>query len=214
MSLSSRDIAAAVVPLRLVFWGGLLVLIDINFSQTTNGRGWSFDILNDLVGMILITWGVFRLGQLDVHDRYRQVMTFIKVVSLLSCFRALLGHFIFDSPTFLDWLLSLIGLAGVVATVLFCIAMRWLAEGAGFQRSAESWNLTMWLFVVIYLVPIGGFYVVALFTMMIGESFHFNLGGNPLVLVLLVAVLAIPMIHFFLSTSRLKFEAEQAALTP
>ena len=175
MSLSARDIAATITPLRLVFWGGLLVLIDINFSQTTNGRGWSFDILNDLVGMLLITWGVFQPARLEVHDRYRKVMTFIKIVSLLSCFRALLGHFIFDSPTFLDWLLTLVALAAVIATVLFCVAMKWLSEAANFQRSAESWNLTMWLFVIIYLVPLGGFYLIALFTMMIGQSFHFNL---------------------------------------
>ena len=37
-------------PAELIFWGGLLCIFDITFGQTTNGRGFRCDILNDAVG--------------------------------------------------------------------------------------------------------------------------------------------------------------------
>ncbi|EUA02441.1 hypothetical protein I545_6655 [Mycobacterium kansasii 662] len=43
----------------------------------------------------------------------------------------------------------------MIATVVFCVAMRWLSEEAGLQRSAKSWKVTTWLFVIIYLIPVG-----------------------------------------------------------
>lgn len=50
-------ISKAVTPLRMIFWGALLCILDFSFSSysSRNGgpaSGFQFDILNDLLGMI------------------------------------------------------------------------------------------------------------------------------------------------------------------
>lgn len=205
MSLNRAQIEATITPLRLIFWGGLLCVIDITFSETTNGRGWTFDILNDFLGTILITFGVFRLLSVEVHDAYRKVMIFVAVVAFLSCFDALHAHFIYRVPSLLTFLQNVLGIAALVAIVLFCIAMRWLCLEAQLNRSAQSWKTTFWLFVVIYLLPLGLFYLIAMISTATGQSFNLNLGPGAL---LLVIVFLIPLVHFFISTSRMKSEAQ------
>ena len=64
------------------------------------------------------------------------------------------------------------------------------------------------LFVVIYLIPLGLFYLAAGVAILTGESFHIDLG--PLGL-LLLPVFAIPVIHLFVSTSRMARSADRAS---
>jgi hypothetical protein len=191
--------------LRLIFWGGLICVLDITFSEVRNGEGWKFDILNDLVGMLMITWGVFQLAEITVHDRYRTAMGFVKVVAVLSCVEALHAHFIYDTPPLVVFLFLLLGIAAMVATVVFSVAMRWLSSEAGLLDSAASWRTTTLLFVVIYLIPLGLFYCAAAVATVTGESFHIDLGPAGL---FLVPVFFIPVIHLFMSTSRMRAEAD------
>ena len=125
MSNALGDIRSIIFPLRLVFWGGLISVFDITFSQTVNGEGWKFDILNDFVGMLMITWGVFKLAEVNVHDRYRTAMLFVKVVAVLSCFDAFHAHFLYDIPPLISFLFSVLGVAAMIATVVFV----WLCVG-------------------------------------------------------------------------------------
>ncbi len=207
MTIAVDDIKRAIKPLRFVFWGGLICLFDLSFTQTVNGEGWKFDILNDAVGMIMITWGVFVLSGIPVHSRYSSAMLYVKIVAALSILNALHGHFIYEVPPVLSFLLLLLGLASIIATVVFCIAMRWVCVEGGLQRAADSWKTTTILFVVIYLVPVGAFYAVAIVAAVVGESFRINLGLPGLILVL---IFFIPIVHLFISTSRMRGEAEKA----
>lgn len=197
MGVAGDDIRVAISPLRLIFWGGLICVFDIKFNQ--------FDALDDLVGMIMLTWGVFKLSHITVHGRYAMAMRYTKGVAMLSCFKALHGHFVYEVPALLSIILSLIGVAAMIATVIFCVAMRWLSTEAQLGASARSWKTTTLLFTFMYLIPIGIFFCATAVAIATGETFHFDLGpaGLPL-LVLLFA----PLIHFFVSTSRMRREAQ------
>jgi len=191
----------------MIFWGGLICVFDVTFSRKVNGEGWKFDFLNDLVGMLMITWGVCQLAKISVHERYRIAMIFVIISAFLSCFDALHSHLIYDTPKPLSFMLSMIGVFAMAATVVFCVAMRWLCQETGLERSEQSWKTTTWLFVWIYLIPLGLFYSATAISIATGSSFHFNLG--PLGL-LLLPVFCLPLIFLFLSTSRMKADAEES----
>ncbi len=209
MAYGNSPLKAAITPLRLVFCGGLLLVFDLQISQTVNGEGFKFDFLNDTVGAILIAVGVFRLAAIPIHLLYSQVMTFVKIVSVLAIVETAWAHVITKGvPEWLSIGLSLLGFAEMVAIVCFCVAMRWACDRYGFLRPARSWRVTTILFVLIYLIPLGLFYLVAAVAIAMNESFSFDLG--PLGL-LLLPVFAVPLIHLFVSTSRMKREAEAKA---
>ncbi len=205
------DIKSVILPLRLIFWGALIVLVDLTYSQTVNGVGWRFDFVNDAVGMLMIVWGTSRLGKIRVDDRYRTAMRLVTISAVLSLLDAIHGHFIYDTPPTVALFFSVVGFAAMIATVVFCVAMRWLSEGAGLQRSARSWKITTLLFVIVYLIPIGLFYCAAAVAIAMGSPFNIQLGPVGL---LLVPVFCVPLIHFFVSTSRMKADAESPAAEP
>jgi len=203
--LTADDVRKAVKPLRLIFWGGLLCVFDFTFGQTTNGRGFRCDILNDAVGAFLIAWGVFALAQIHVDERYKQAMTFVKIMSVMAVLNAVRAHFVFDMPPLLSFVLTVYGLASLVAIVVFCIAMRWFCEIAWLPEAARSWQTTTVLFVCIYALPLGLFHLASCFAILTGKSFHIDLGPFAL---LLLPVFAIPIVHLFVSTSRMAKSAE------
>jgi hypothetical protein len=205
VSLLAQDVSRTIAPLRFIFWGGLLCVLDVTFSGTVNGEGWKFDLLNDFVGMLLICAGVFKLGDITVHDRYATAMRYVKVVSVLAALEAFHGHFIYAVPTALSVFLSLLGLAKMIAIVVFCVAMRWLSTEAQLDLAAQSWTTTIWLVTLIYLIPLGFFYAAATVALVTGTSFNINLGPAGL---LLIPVFCVPLIHLFMSTSRMRNEAE------
>jgi hypothetical protein len=191
-------------PLRGIFWGGLLCVLDFHISSTSNGEGWRFDFLNDFVGMLTITWAVFRLSRIEVEPRYAIAMGFLKIVAVLGCVKALHGHLIYDTPLLISLLINLQGFLAMAATVIFCVAMQWLSRHAGLERSAGSWRVTTILFIVVYLIPLGLFYLASLVATVTGQSFNLNLGIGGLVL---IPVFLIPLVHFFVSTSRMRDES-------
>lgn len=210
MNVSITDIGKIISPLRLIFWGGLLCVFDFRVSQTSSGKGWQFDILNDFAGMLLITWGVFQLARINVHDRYKTAMLFVKVAAALSSFQALHDHFVYPIAPTLSFFLFLSGVVVMIAMVVFCVAMQWLSEEADLLLSARSWKTTTLLFVFIYLIPLGLFYCAGAIAIATGTSFNIDLGPSGL---LLIPVFFVPVIHLFISTSRMKNEAVSIPIT-
>jgi hypothetical protein len=204
------DIRQAVKPLRLIFWGGLLLFLDLAFSETVNGEGFRFDILNDTLGAVLVTIGVFRLARLGgtfVNPRFPAAMTFVKVVSVAGIVETAMKHYVFKHPEPLTWLLTVLGMAQLAGMVLFAVAMRWLCGAAGLAAVAASWRTTAILFLLILALPLGLMYVSALITSATGGSFYFNVGPTGL---LAIPILLVPLVHFFVSTSRMRRAAEAA----
>lgn len=201
-----EDIKSAILPLRFIFWGGLLCVLDFSFSSTVNGSGFEFDILNDAVGAACIAWGAFKLAALQVDDRYARVMTFVKIVAALEVLDAIRDHFIMPyTPPIIDFLTNVFGLVVLAATVAFCVAMRWFCERANLRAAASSWRFTTLLFVFIYLLPLGLMYVAGCIAILTENSFHFDLGPAGL---LLLPLFLWPVVHLFISTSRMKRAAE------
>src|SRR5678816_1647861 len=90
--LDWQQVHAAVRPLRLIFWGALIWIIDLTFTTTTNGTGFRFDLLDDTLATVMISVAVFRLARAPVPRPYPAVMAFIKVVAILAVCDTALRH--------------------------------------------------------------------------------------------------------------------------
>ncbi|KZS64505.1 YncE family protein [Mycobacterium kansasii] len=156
----------------------------------------------------MILWGTSRLAKIRVHDRYRSVLRFVVITAVFSLVDAIHGHFIYETPPPVALLFSVVGVTAMIATVVFCVAMRWLSEAAGLQRSAKSWKITTLLFAIVYLIPVGLLSGAAAIAIALGSPFHIDLGPASL---LLAPVFGVSPIHFFVSTSRMKADAESPA---
>jgi|GEM_PF-1050153 len=203
--VSSDCVRRAILPLTLIFWGGLICVFEISFSAVANGSGFKFDILNDAVGMIMITVGVFRLLAIPVHSSYQSAMKFVSAVSVVCVVDAIRDHFVVEWPAPIEFALFALGMVALAATLVFCVAMRWFCEEAGLFGAVRSWKVTTTLFLVIHVVPLGLFYLVGCVALASGESFRIDLGAAGL---LLLPVFAAPIIHLFVSTMRMKRSAQ------
>ncbi|HDZ21829.1 hypothetical protein LCGC14_0225580 [marine sediment metagenome] len=206
MVIGPENIRSVIKPLRLIFWGGLLWILDFKVSQTVNGTGFQFDILNDTLAAVLVAWGVLSLARFSVSDRYTWWMKAVWVVSVIAIVNTIHDHFIYDVPEGIAFLQLVLELASLIAIVVFCTAMGWFCAWAGLERSGQSWAVTRILFIVIYLVPLGLFYLIAAGAILTGKFFNINLGPEW---TLLIVVFFIPMIHLFMSTSRMAKEVEK-----
>jgi hypothetical protein len=204
------SITEAVTPLRMIFWGGLLCIFDLSFSSTTsinNGppTGFRFDVLNDFVGMLLITIAVSKLSAFAIDPFYRSAMRFVFVCAVLNCIEAFVDHFVFPAPAIVDVAWNLLGLASLAATVVFCTCMHRLSWEFSLHRSADSWLTTRWLVIFLWVIPLGLLDLFGLGAMLTGQSFHLDIG---LLMLPVLAVLIVPLVHLFISTSRMRRDAE------
>ena len=194
-----------VTPLRLIFWGGILCLFDFKFSWLEGAReGFQIDFINDFVGTILITVGLFRIAPLVRPGRVRGGMYFLAGVAVVSSAAAALDHFIFPRPEALTWATGLLSLVELASMTLFAACMRVACLDLGLERAARSWLTTAVLFFVVYVLPLGAFHAIGLISMANRSNFRIDLG--PLGLLLLPLFL-VPLIHLFISTSRMRRDA-------
>jgi hypothetical protein len=190
------DIRQTITPLRLVFWGGLICVININID--------GFDIVNNFIGAILILVGVRRLARIPVDERYRKRMLFVCLMAWSACATTFLGNFHIRWPEPATWLLLLLFPVQLVAVTVFCTAMRLLSAEASLVKSGRSWGITTVLVTVVYVIPI------TLLTVSAALGGPGNININSIWVVPIAILLLVPLIHFFVSTSRMKREAIQA----
>jgi hypothetical protein len=212
----------AITPLRLIFWGGLICLLDIKFKSIRNGYGFQFDLLNDVIGAVMIAMGVFRLAairldaDLTADDRtniarqasYDRGMAFVKPVAVLYVVQAIVEHYVMPLPAPATILVLIWGLAVLAATITFCLCMQQLCAYSQLLQSAASWKTTTVLFIVIFAIPLGLLNVLSIGAVAMGERAHFDLGPLGLIVIL---VFFVPIIHLFVSTSRMRREVEHGA---
>lgn len=202
------EIVHAVRPLRHIFWGALLVLLDVAFTLTSGGEGFRIDILNDTLGMALITAAVARLRGIPVSASHAARMKFIHWVSILVVIESAIDHLIFARPWLLTFLWQILGMAKIVALLLFCACMRDLCVEGMLARAARRWRTTLVLFVFLYGIPFGSLQIAGLITMLAGGSFHIDLGPGMLVI---GAIFFVPLVSFFRATSAMARSAEMPA---
>ncbi len=85
--------------------------------------------------------------------------------------------------------------------------MHRLAAAFALPRSASSWLTTRWLVIALWAIPLGLLHLLGLVVLLTGQSFHWNFG---MLIFPLLLVFIIPLVHLFISTSRMRQEAEQA----
>jgi hypothetical protein len=213
-------VAEIITPLRLVFWGALIYILHFNVGFSSGRSSFQIDILNDVIGGILITLGVFRLGNVRVNATYGLTMGFVKLFAFLSIPMAVLAHFSVPLESvegsllvLLEVAVRLLGIANLAATVAFCVAMRWLSASRQLALSEASWQTTTLLFLIVHAIPLCFFNLLGIATLALSDPFHVRFEPEPALLLVLVPMLLlgalIPVIHFFVSTSRMRREAEQ-----
>ena len=116
-----------------------------------------------------------------------------------------MGHFIFQTPVVLSIFSNLLGLVTLCATVMFCTSMNKLAMAYSLDQSASSWLMTRLLVIIFWVIPLGILYLIGTGNLLMGTPSNLNIGF--LVIPLLIAML-IPLVHLFISTSRMRREAE------
>lgn len=198
-------VRAAITPLRMIFWGGLVCLVDVSTSTTINGEGTRFDFVSDVVGTLLIAFATFRLCKVDIHERYMQWMGLVYGVALFAVLDAIRAHIITPLPAFVSLMLYLFGIVELAAIIAFTVALRWFCETVDLQDAAQSWRTTTRLFLFVYAIPLGILHLAMGIALVMGESIDVDLGPIEL---LLLPIFAAPVVHLFISTSRMKGGAE------
>ncbi len=203
MQLSNHTVEQTISPLKWIFWGTLLCMLDFHFTlnPSANGLGFRFDILNDAVGAILIAVAVSRLSALPVHGRYTSVMKYVQIVAVIAVLNAVLEHVVIPLPAPLELAFGLLSLVTTAAIIAFCVAMRWFSELAPLGAAARSWRTTTLLFGLFLAVQLGFFAISVVTVVTGGGSFNLNLGVAGLILLI---PFAIPPIHLLVSISRMR----------
>ena len=197
-----KRLRKALSPLRAIFWGGLFCIFDFNLAvQATGGRR-AFDVLNDGLGMLLITGGVIALASENVDSTYDALLSFAIAVAGLWTFGA------FSKQLFPLWfgrlqpLMPYFQLVGLVATVGFCMAMKRLCAAVSQPPLARSWRTTALLFA--YSVGSSSILVVVLYLLLPGASRVLAYATY-----LVVAGYVLSLGHLFVSTSRMASQARR-----
>ena len=121
--------------LILLLIGGPIVIVDFTIAQ---GGGPPFDILNDTIGMLLITWAAFLLGRLREGEAFSRPMLFVQGASILLTIWSILVQI--DPGLAASFLGILFGGVSAAATMALCLAMRRLTRRHGLQRSTDRWR--------------------------------------------------------------------------
>ena len=201
--ISDYDVKKALKPLKFIFWGGILCVIDFKHTSTVNGSGVSFDFLNDFIGMLMITYGVFKLSEITIDMSYSKMMNFVKIIAVISSIKAFEGHFLYQKSELYSVGVTLLMIAELVAIMLFCTSMITFSNEADLTESSGKWSLTRLLFGIIYVIPLGLFYLASIFAILTRQSFHLNLGPFGL---LLIPVFLVPIFFILKSTNSMRNE--------
>ena len=208
---SSKEAIKAVWPLRLIFFGALLCIFDY-LPAGLRGPRYQVDVLNDALGMFLIAVAAGRLARIPVHppwnDHHGSAMRFVKYVALIGIAEAVVGHLTFERPPPLVLAVLIYRIALVGASVLLCMAMRWLCSELGLRRALKSWTVTTVAFVAVFASPLAAMYVTDFLTIMAGKKPFRALGPAEL---LARVILSMGFVLIFVSTSRMEREASGEA---
>lgn len=196
--IDKAEVEKLVTALRLIFWGLIIVLIDINVQ--------SFDLVNDIVGILVIASAIKLLTALHQNGAYRRVMRFARMVAFLACFDSLYNQFFEDAVASITVASAALELVTAFAIVMFCHAMRWLSREHGLWRAAMSWHKTAKLATWLYLVTTGAFLTCGSLFRMLDHSDNTQITSFILFTVFFVMMVA-PFVHFMISLTRMKREA-------
>ena len=195
--VSVRDLRRAVPALRFIFWGALINLVDLR----VNG----FDLVNDILGMTLVTTGTWTLSTLRIDETYRRGMLFAKVVAILSLVGAVLE--LAPPSPFARGYAEAVGLLEIAGTAVACAMMVRLSRAAELPDVAADWTRTLKWFLWVYAGLLGLIRAVVALSFLAGRlvvpvpSMHASAWFATVIV--FFGLLLVPWIRMFLSTNRL-----------
>ena len=198
-----RPLRNAVRPLRCVFWGALLCVLDITID--------GFDLLPDTLGLVILGFGIVPLLPFADNPSYKTPMYFVVVVYVVSLLDTVRATLSLQVPAGYDVFERLLSLAEPAAVVIFVGCMRKLCAWHRRILAEASWRKTEKLWLWIYLVPLATITLLDIAYRINGESFRVDLGPAAL---LLIPVFLAPLVHFFMSTSRMSAAASARVRRP
>ena len=181
-----------------IFWGTLLCVLDLSISSESNGFGFKFDFLNDVVGAVLIASGISELRPVLKNPDYSAIIGFCYPPALLGIISAILEHFIVPWPAPLKLVAVGFSFWCSVAIFRFCLAMQLLCEAASLLDAAASWRFSRSFYLVLVLIPKTFFEFWNSLAIVTGQSWNVDIG--PLAFAFLI--LFLPIIHILLSIAR------------
>jgi hypothetical protein len=198
--------------LRLLFWCGILYILDFNLSCGGGDCTSGFDIFTDIIGLILISIGIFKLDTEEVLESYSEKMWFIKLASLLAIIIQIIP---WSRIPALDGVDLILGVIIVIAIGTFSQVMHSLSRDQGFSRSEHLWKKTHLAVIAVYVIPTCLFSLLSLVIIILNRfslyeiSYHSLHPAIAVILLVSIPVFFLPLVLLFLATNKLKSEILQ-----
>jgi hypothetical protein len=201
-----EDIIHAARPLRRIFWGALLVLVDISFSMNFGEMGFRLDLLDDTLGMVLITLAVGQLRDIPMGGWYGTRMVFLHWVAIVALLDSVLQHFIFPRPWLLASLSLVMPFVMIAALLTLCACMRDVCRAATLSEEAQRWQRAFALFLAFYGIPGILLALIGLGVLALGLPAHFTPTPG---LLWIGVLLLVPPFYFLRATSTMARAIEE-----
>ena len=202
--LSYRDLCRGIFPLRLVFWGGVLNVVDFEVDSDV-GR---FDLFSDLAGNALILAGTWLLAQLRVDRTYRRGLLFGVVTAALGLAEEMLDFAPASLRRSTQGFKELVGLMEVIAVGVFALMMIRLARKAEIPDAVADWTRTFKWFLWCYVAPVALLSAAGILWQLAGAPTiappSFPMAFWVALILGFLGMLLLPWIRLFQSTSRFR----------
>ena len=114
-----------------------------------------FDIINDFVGMVMISWGVISLSRISISNSYRWWMLSVVIIAIISTIVMFFAEVLHPlrliqtpKPNMALWILTLAWLLTMVAgAVVFLRCMKEYCSVMNWERVIASWQYSIRLMV-------------------------------------------------------------------
>jgi len=226
-----------IVPCRLIFWGIIICLLDINLGN--------FDTINDFVGMLMLLYGVAALYAVPISHQYRQWMAFPLILTIFGTLFSFFGDVVLPLSSTLQTppnkiilaLFILVEYLEIMSIIVFCrcmgdycMVMNWERVRTSWRYSAQLITYGVLILYVILAIPkfffisaLTFFYIGSLPPNINGVQFHSDIGywrasidatvGYTVILLILLVGLVLGIwafVHFLISLSRMIYAAEKS----
>lgn len=201
--------------LRLIFWGSAICFFDLSIGQTNRGSGFRCDLINDVVGAVLIIKGV--LGLRNWLGRFEpRSLNFTLLGSWIALAAAFLDFLIIPWPPVVGLLLAVVGTLPAIAMAVLTACLRRFCESNGWIRAAESWRVTT-ILALVFLVGPSVLAVVVQLVNLAARSGVLNNNQRAAVMLSAVAFLVgaiVTLWHFLVSTRRFERRWQERSNNP
>lgn len=196
------------LPLKQIFWGILLVLLDFSLTLNSGGSGVSCDILHDVIGYLLISVGAGSLARIVPTGPQQKRLVLCQFIAILSIPFAILNSFIFERLPLISAMESAMSLAQLIGLCVFSHSL-WVLAAQRQMRVTKLLQVATALLVVCSLLPLGMFYLMGTVVSLTGQTFTRDL--TAVVVVAMLVLMLAPTIVLLVAISRMRRELNRPA---